>query len=159
LARDLKSEETPLNLIEVLEFRLAQERYAIESRFVQEVHSLKELTPVPCTPPFVVGIVNVRGRIVPVFELKKFLDLPERGLTDLHYILLVRGNDCEVGLLVDVIVGLRSISFDELQPTLPTLTGVRSDCLKGVTPEPVIVLDLERILSDPRIVVDEEVET
>ena len=83
-------------MLELLEFRLASERYAVESRLVQEVHPLRDLTPLPCTPPFVLGIVNVRGRILPVLDLKKFFDLPERGLTDLHRIILVRGNDLEL---------------------------------------------------------------
>ena len=119
---------------------------------------MKELTPLPCTPPFVLGIVNVRGRILPVLDLKKFFDLPEKGLTDLHRIILVRGNDLELGLLADVIVGVRSIPADSLQPSLPTLTGVRSDYLKGVTAERLVVLDLARILADPKIIVHEEVE-
>jgi purine-binding chemotaxis protein CheW len=142
----------------VLEFRLAQERYAVESRYVREVHPLKDLTPLPCTPPFVVGIVNVRGRIVPVLDLKKFLELPEKGLTDLHRIILVRGEDFEVGVLADVIVGVRSIPVHSLQPSLPTLTGVRIEYLKGVTAERLVVLDLKRVLGDPRIIVNDKVE-
>jgi purine-binding chemotaxis protein CheW len=146
------------DVIELLEFRLAQERYALESRWVREVSSFKELTPLPCCPPFVLGIVNVRGRILPVLDLKKFFDLPEKGLTDLHRIILVGGNDLELGLLADTIVGVRSIATTGLQPALPTLTGVRSDYLKGVTAERLVVLDLARILADPKIIVHEEVE-
>ena len=144
-------------MLEVLEFRLASERYAVESRLVQEVHPLRDLTPLPCTPPFVLGIVNVRGRILPVLDLKKFFDLPERGLTDLHRIILVRGNDLELGLLADVIVGVRSVEADSLQPSLPTLTGIRADFLKGVSDERLVVLDLDRILLEPKIIVHEEV--
>jgi purine-binding chemotaxis protein CheW len=144
--------------LELLEFRLAQERYALENRYVAEVCPLKELTPLPCTPPFVLGIVNVRGRILPVLDLKKFFDLPEKGLTDLHRIILVRGDDFELGLLADVIVGVRSIPADSLQSSLPTLTGIRSDYLKGVTAERLVVLDMARILADPKIIVREEVE-
>jgi purine-binding chemotaxis protein CheW len=145
--------------LELLEFRLAQECYALENRYVLEVHPLKELTPLPCTPPFVLGIVNVRGRILPVLDLKKCFDLPEKGLTDLHRIILVRGNDLELGLLADVVVGVRSIPADSLQPSLPTLTGIRADYLKGVTAERLVVLDLARILADPTLVVHEEVES
>src|SRR4029077_20843283 len=79
--------------LEVLEFRLAQESYAIETRYVREVYPLKDLTPLPCTPPFVLGIVNVRGRILPVIDLKKFFDLPERGLNGLLRIIVIEGND------------------------------------------------------------------
>src|SRR5262245_24667167 len=147
------------NRLELLEFRLATERYAIESRFVQEVHPLRHLTPLPGTPAFVPGIVNVRGQILPVYDLKKLFDLPEQGLTDLHRVLHVRGHDMELGLLADMIVSVRRIEEVRLQPSLPTLTGIRAEYLKGITNDRVVVLDLDRILSDPKIVVHEEVET
>jgi len=145
-------------MLELLEFRLASERYALETRHVRDVHPLRELTPLPCTPPFVLGIVNVRGRILPVLDLKKFFDLPERGLTDLHRIILVQGNDLEFGLLADVIVGVRSVAADSLQPSLPTLTGIRAEYLKGIGEDRLVVLDVERILADPKIIVHQEVE-
>lgn len=144
--------------LEVLEFRLAQERYAVETRYVREVYPLKDLTPLPCTPAFVLGIVNVRGCILPVLDLKKFLDLPETGLNDLHCIILVRERDLEFGLLADVVVGVRAIPVENLQPSLPTLTGIRSDFLKGVTDDCLVVLDLSRLFADPKILVHEEVE-
>jgi purine-binding chemotaxis protein CheW len=147
------------SMLDLLEFRLATERYALETRHVQEVHPLRELTPLPCTPPFVLGIVNVRGRILPVIDMKKFFDLPDRGLTDLHRIILVRGGDLEFGILADVIVGVRSLPSDSLQPSLPTLSGVRADYLKGVTEQHLVVLDLDCIISDPKIVVHDEVDS
>lgn len=158
LARPPDDAPAAATLLDVLEFRLAQERYALEIRYVREVCPLKDLTPLPCTPPFVLGIVNVRGRIVPVLDLKKLFDLPEQGLTDLHRIILVEGNDLEFGLLADATVGVRSIPADTLQPSLPTLTGIRSEYLKGVTAERLVVLDVARILADPKIMVHEEVE-
>lgn len=158
LARPLEQAPVAATLLEVLEFRLAQERYAVETRYVREVYPLKDLTPLPCTPPFVLGIVNVRGRILPVVDLKKFFDLPEQGLTDLHRIILVEGNDVELGLLADATVGVRSIPVDSLQSSLPTLTGIRSEYLKGVTAERLVVLDVARILADPKIIVHEEVD-
>jgi purine-binding chemotaxis protein CheW len=145
-------------MLEVLEFRLASERYALESRHVEDVHPLRDLTPLPCAPAFILGLVNVRGRILPVIDLKKFFALPERGLTDLHRVILVRGNDLEFGLLADVIVGMRSIAAESLQPSLPTLTGIRAEYLLGVDHERLVVLDLERMLADPQIIVHEEVD-
>jgi len=145
-------------LLEVLEFSLAQERFAVETRYLREVYPLKELTPLPGTPPFVLGIVNVRGRILPVLDIKRFFELPEQGLTDLHRIILVHGRDLELGLLADAIVGVRPVPVDSLQSSLPTLTGIRSDYLKGVTAERLVVLDVDRILADPKIIVHEEVD-
>ena len=130
----------------------------METRYVREVYPLKDLTPLPCTPPFVLGVVNVRGHILPVLDLKKFFDLPETGLTDLHCIILVRERDLEFGLLADVIVGVRSIPVESLQPSLPTLTGIRNEYLKGVTVECLVVLDLARLFADPKILVHEEIE-
>lgn len=145
--------------LELLEFRLATERYALETRHVQDVHPLRDLTPLPGTPAFVLGIVNLRGRILPVLDLKKFFELPERGLTDLHRIILVQGNDLEFGLLADVIVGVRSLAAESLQPSLPTLTGMRAEYLKGIGEDRLAVLDLERILADPKIIVHQEAES
>src|SRR5262245_16822662 len=67
--------------LEVVEFRLAQERYGIESSCIREVYPLKEITPVPCTPSFVVGIINLRGQILSVIDLKKFFKLPDQAVT------------------------------------------------------------------------------
>jgi len=159
LAQPLQSDTLAEVSLELLEFRLAQESYALETRHVREIYPLKDLTAMPCTPAFVLGMVNVRGNITPVIDIKKFFDLPDKGLTDLHRIIIVQANDIEFGLLADVIVGVRSISVDSLQPPLPTLTGIHSDYLKGVTQECIVVLDLDRILTDPRIIVHEEVIT
>jgi purine-binding chemotaxis protein CheW len=145
-------------VLELLEFGLAAEPYAIERRYVQEVHPLRDLTPLPCTPAFILGIVNVRGRIVPVLDLRKFFELPERGLTDLHRTIIVRGHDLEIGLLADVIIGINAVPAERLQVSLPTLTGIRADYLKGVADGRLVVLAVERILSDPKIIVHEEVE-
>ena len=141
--------------LELLEFRLAGERYAVETRFVAEVHPLRDLTPLPGTPDFVRGIVNLRGRILPVYDLKKFFSLPEQGLTDLHRIVVVSGGDFELGLLADVVVGVRELARDALSPPLPTLSVIAAGYLKGVSEESLVVLDLERILTDPRIVVND----
>jgi purine-binding chemotaxis protein CheW len=145
-------------LIELLEFRLAHERYAVETRHVREVHPLRSLTPLPCAPAFVRGIVNVRGRITAVLDIKRFFELPEIGLTDLHRVVLIQGHGMEIGLLADAIVGVRAIAAQDLQDQLPTLTGIRADYLKGVTAQGLVVLDVPRLLQDPRILIEEEVQ-
>lgn len=159
LARRPEVAATAGDTLELLEFRLANERYAIETRHVSEVHALRDLTPLPGTPAFVRGIVNLRGRILPVFDLKKFFDLPEQGLTDLHRIIVVHGHDLELGLLADVVVSVRLLAADALSPPLPTLSAIAAEYLKGVSEQRLVVLDLERILADPRIVVNDEVDS
>lgn len=156
LAREEKG-ETKREEIEVVEFLLAYERYAFETKCVREVVPLKELTPLPGTPPFVLGITNVRGQIISVVDIKNFFDLPGKGLTDLNKIILLHSEKMEFGVLADVIPGVRKLFVDELQPALPTLTGIRDEYLKGVTKERVVVLDAEKLLSDNKIVVNETV--
>lgn len=158
LARDDAKEKTAGESVEVVEFLLAYETYGIESCYVREICSLKELTPVPCTPPFVLGIINVRGQIVSVIDMKKFFDLPERGLTDLNKVIIVHDEKMEFGILADSILGVRKISQKEIHPPLPTLMGVGADYLTGVTKEPLMVLNMPRILSSKNIVVHEEIE-
>lgn len=144
--------------IEVVEFLLAYETYGIESSYVREVYHLKEITPLPDTPPFVLGIINVRGQIVSVIDVKKLFDLPERGLTDLNKVIIVRSKEMELGIIADSIRGVRSVLATDIQSPLPTLTGIRADYLKGVTSDRLVILDAVRILSDRRIVVLDEVE-
>ncbi|MGC3990727.1 MAG: chemotaxis protein CheW [Chthoniobacteraceae bacterium] len=71
----------------------------------------------PCVPAFIRGVVNLRGRILPVLDLKRFFDLPEKGITDLHRIIFVRGCEMEFGLLADEITGVRTIAERTLQPS------------------------------------------
>lgn len=146
-------------VIEVIEFVLAHERYAIETAYVREVYPLRNFTPLPCTPPFVLGIVNVRGQIVSVVDIKKFFDLPEKGLTDLNKVLILRSGSMEFGVLADLVHGSRVVALRELKPSLPTLTGIRGEYLRGVTADSTVILDAVKLLSDPKIVVHEQVAT
>jgi purine-binding chemotaxis protein CheW len=144
--------------IEVVEFVLAYERYAVETRYVREVYPLENLTPLPCTPAFVLGIVNVRGEILSVIDLKKFFELPDKGLTDLNKVIVLEAERMLFGILADAVLGVRRVSVTEIQPSLPTLTGVREAYLKGVTAERVVILDADKLLADERIIVLEQVD-
>jgi purine-binding chemotaxis protein CheW len=157
----LAAEPTPAEAadeyVEIVEFILAHERYAVESIHVREVYPLENLTPLPCTPGFVLGIVNVRGEILSVIDLKKFFELPEKGLTDLNKVIVLQSANMLFGILADAIVGIRRIPLTDIQPSLPTLTGVRENYLRGVTAERLVVLDADRLLTDEGIVVREQV--
>lgn len=144
-------------LIEVVEFSLATERYGIETGAVREVVPFKELTPVPCVPVFFVGLVNVRGRMIAVVDLKKFFDLPANGLHDLHQVIILHSEEMDLGILADEVVGVRSVPARQLQAALPTLSGIGQQYLRGVTGDRLVVLDAARILGDPKIIVQEEV--
>ena len=155
LAREAASADIAERM-EVVEFLLAYETYAIESRYVREVYPLENLTPLPCTPAFVLGVVNVRGEMLSVIDIKKFFDLPEKGLTDLNKLIVLDSGAMRFGILADAIVGVRHIPLAEIQPSLPTLTGIREKYLRGVTAERTIVLDAEKLIADEKIVVQEQ---
>ncbi|MBI2413780.1 MAG: purine-binding chemotaxis protein CheW [Deltaproteobacteria bacterium] len=143
--------------IEVVEFRLAAERYAFESSMVREVVPISELTPMPCTPPFVLGIINLRGQILSVIDIKKLFGLPEKGITQLNKVIVLSSDEMEFGVLADEVSGSGRVRPDALK-RLPTLTGIREEFLKGVTGEGLVVLDAGRLLADKSIVVHEAVE-
>lgn len=142
--------------LECVEFLLAHETYAVESRYVREVHPLEDLTALPCTPAFVLGIVNLRGEILSVIDIKKFFDLPEKGLTDLNKVIVLQWDNMLFGILADAILGVRRVPLSEIQPSLPTLTGIREKYLKGVTGERTVLLDAQKLLADETIIVQEQ---
>ena len=156
LAREAEGGAKAADMLEAVEFDLAGERYAFPLAQVREVSLLHDLTPVPCTPAFVLGIINLRGEIRTVIDLKKFFDLPGSGITELNKIILIQREDMQLGILADAIRGVCRIPLDDLQAGLPTLTDIRADYLRGITGDRLVVLDAARILSDKRILVDEE---
>ncbi|OIR09791.1 chemotaxis protein CheW [mine drainage metagenome] len=157
LAREVVAGETADTGIEVIEFLLAHERYAIATEYVRGVDPLESLTPLPCTPSFVLGIVNVRGEILSVIDIKKFFDLPEKGLTDLNKVIVIESADMVFGIVADAVGGVRRILRADIQSSLPTLTGIREDYLLGVTEERVVILDAAKLLNDERLIVQEQV--
>jgi purine-binding chemotaxis protein CheW len=157
LARASETAEAGGEYIEVLEFSLAQEGYAVETLHVRDVYPLEQLTPLPCTPAFVLGIVNLRGEILSVIDIKKFFDLPEKGLTNLNKVIVLESATMRFGILADAIAGTRRIPVASIQRSLPTLTGIREQYLKGVTPDRTTILDAEALLTDPTIVIQEQV--
>ncbi len=149
-----QAEET--ECLEVVTFMLAYETYGIETAWVREVYPLKDLTPLPCTPSFVAGIVNVRGQVISVIDIKKFFDLPEKGLTDLNKVIILSYGVMEFGILADAVVDVRNIPLGKIQSGLPTLTGIREEYLRGVTAERLVILDAVKLLTDGNIIVHEE---
>lgn len=144
--------------MDVVEFRLAHEKYALEVLFVTEIVPLKGLTSVPCTPAHVRGIINVRGRIFSVMDLRVFFDLPGDDNADSARVILLSSKDMELGILADSVEGFRSISLDQVQASLPTLTGIRQSYLRGVAGEDLVILDAGKLLADKSMVVNEKVE-
>ena len=156
LAREPQQKTAAEETLEVVEFVLAYETYAVESSYVREVYPMREFTPLPGTPPFVLGIVNVRGQILSVIDIKKFFDLPEKGLTDLNKVIILKRDGMEFGILADVILGVFRIPNQTIKTSLPTLTGIRADYLLGVTHDRMVILDAEKLLTDRNMLIHDE---
>ncbi|MEX6504029.1 chemotaxis protein CheW [Pseudomonas zhanjiangensis] len=145
------AQEQDEDWLEVLSFSLGGEHYAIESEHVAEVLPLAQYTPLPGTPPYVLGIVNVRGHIVSLLDLRVLFELPLSGLADKNFMAILRDAQMEFGLLVDRVQGTSRLRRTELQTELANLTGVRAAYLLGVTAEQCTVLDGARLLADPQL--------
>jgi purine-binding chemotaxis protein CheW len=143
---------------EVVEFLLASEHYAFESEYVLEVCSLKDFTPLPCVPVFVSGLINLRGQILPVLDIKVFFDLPPDTGKDSGKAIILGGEEGEFGILADAVMGCREVDLTGLQTSLPSLTGIRAEYLKGIDSDGLIVLDAAALLGDRGLVVNEEVQ-
>ena len=142
--------------IDGLGFMLADDLYLVEAVLVVEVILLRELTPLPCCPPFILGIINLRGRILSVINLKTFLNLPEKGITNLNRVIIVKHKNIEVGLLVDEVIGKIPFAMDQLLTAMPTLSSKQKEYLIGVTKNRAVVFDIKKFLSDEIIVINEE---
>jgi purine-binding chemotaxis protein CheW len=157
LAQELPAQEGRNEDIEIVEFILGCERYALESCYVTQVAEVEDITPLPCTPGFIRGIVTLRGEILPVIDLKKFFEVPEKELHGRNKVIVLQAGKMTFGILVDKVLGARSILATDIQSSLPTLMGIRKKYLKGITSERLAVLDAENLLMDESIVVDEQV--
>ncbi|MGB4782918.1 chemotaxis protein CheW [Candidatus Methylomirabilis sp.] len=158
LAKPLAEVRTPAEVLELLVFSLAGGRYGIEMSHVLEVIPLRELTPMPCTPPFVLGVVNHRGRILPVLDFRRLLDLADQGIAEGSKVIAVDTGGMSFGIYADAMSGVERIGANEMAPPPAAVAGDRHTFLLGVTGEMVAVLDLERIAFDKKIVVHEQVE-
>jgi purine-binding chemotaxis protein CheW len=153
LAEPEKEEAGKDDEIVVVEFDIAREHYAVESRYVREVIPVSDFTPIPGTPPVIMGVVAVRGRIVSLICLRQYLGLPPTGIVNSSRAVLLADDRMEFAVLADRVIGIRSLNGDSLQPSVTAVTGKGAECLLGVAPDGLIVCDGEKILADPGIVV------
>lgn len=154
LAVPLKHAGEDAQSVQAVVFTLGAERFAIESLYMTEVALSGEIVPVPCTPAFVLGMVRLRGEVVSVIDLRKFFELPEKGLSDMNRLLVLSSGEMTFGVLADTVEGVEEIRVEELKK-LPTLSGVRDEYLAGVSARGITVLDGGKLLADTSIIINE----
>lgn len=150
---DIVSEEDDLH---VVTFLLGTETYAVETKFVREVITLKDLTQIPGTPSFVMGVINFRGVIISVINLKVLFGLKEKGLTELNKVMIVKGEDMEFGIMADGITGKMQLPYNSLGKAPLTLNGPGADFVSGITQHGLILLDASRMLRSKQLIIDQK---
>ena len=147
--------ETPTDILELLVFVLGQERYGVETRHVLEVFPLQDLTPVPSTPAHVLGLVNHRGRILPVLDLRTLFGLGTNAASEKNQVVAVQTEQMIFGILVEAGLSVVRIPSVEMAPPPSSPPGESQAFIRAVTGTMVAVIDVETLARDPRIVVND----
>lgn len=140
----------------VVEFVLIPEKYCIDSCFVTEVLPVKEITFIPGTPDFVVGVMNMRGKIISVVNIRNFFNLRDKGISELNRIIVLNHNQMEFGILADLITGTREIDAARLSAPPATVIGTGAGYIKGITADGHILLDAAAIMTSKMIIVNQK---
>ncbi len=142
------------NIRQFVEFKLGEEEYGVDILQVKTIERMMDITRVPKAPQFVEGVINLRGEIVPVIDLKKRFDLPISQETDNTRIIIVNVDDITVGMIVDSANEVIQLPQDAIEPAPSIVGGIDSDFLEGVGKmdgKLLIILDLSKILKSKEI--------
>ncbi|WKZ31838.1 MAG: chemotaxis protein CheW [Thermodesulfobacteriota bacterium] len=144
--KDLDARE----VLQLVTFRLGKEEFSLDILRVQEIIRHMELTRVPKTPDFVDGVINLRGKVIPVLDLRKRFGLGSDEMTNETRIIVVEVDDKTVGLKVDAVSEVLRLPADRVEAPPEMVTGVESEYIKGVGKldgRLLILLDVEKVLS------------
>lgn len=130
-------------------FQLAGETYGVNIGSVHEIIRMQEITKVPRTPDFVEGVINLRGRIIPVIDLRKRFYLPLQEKTQSSRIIVIEMDSVTVGMIVDSVSEVIRLPLNEIEPAPPMVGGVDATYLRGVGKREkglIVLLDLNQVL-------------
>lgn len=113
------------------------------------------IIPIPCVPPFVAGVANVRGHIISVLDLAVLLGLQSSDRTTSGVLVVVQADDITVGFHVEAIGEVIELSANEMAPISPTINLSHPEYFHGIFPDGTGLLNITAILHDPRLVLDE----
>lgn len=131
-------------------FQLAGEFYGVDIHQVREIIRVPEITRVPRTPEFVEGVINLRGSVIPIIDLRKRFGFPEGGVEDDRRIVVVELEDKTLGVIVDAVSEVLRIGRDAIEPPSPYIVDLDTHYLIGIArldERLVILLDVNRVLS------------
>ena len=134
--------------IQVVAFRLGQEEYAVDILAVQEIIKITQVTRVPKAPKFVQGVINLRGNVVPLINLRSRFELDEKENSSSSRFIILNINDHRIGVTVDSVTEVARISQDNIEDSV-SLENIDKDFVKGIGKHNgrlLIMLKLEEII-------------
>lgn len=134
--------------IQLVIFKLGREEYGVSILQVQEIKRITEITRVPHTPEYIKGVINLRGSVLPVIDLKRRLNLPQQDLTENTRIIIVKVKEISVGMIVDAVSEVMTIHQQNIDSPEVVAGSVAANYLSGVgklEDRLLILLDLEEI--------------
>lgn len=147
---DQKTGQDQISKEELVSFKLGVEEFATPIRWVREIIRYLQITTVPNTPDFVEGVINLRGRVIPVIDLRKRLNLPTKKEEKQTRILNIEIDNKLVGFIVDEVTGVITIPSNIIEKTPDIIVaGVESVYITGVCKlegRLLILLDFNRVL-------------
>ena len=157
--------ETTVNEVDEMQlvvFDLADETYGVDIGSVREIIRIQEITKVPRTPDCVEGVINLRGKVIPVIDLRKRFGFQQAEVTKDTRIVVVDINGSDIGVVVDAVTEVLRLSSDSVEPPSGVITTTDSDYLLGIAKlesRLVILLDLQKALASMDLQVDHYTET
>ena len=149
------------NSINLVTFKLGNNEYAIDIMQAKEIIKMEKITLIPNAPDYVEGVINLRGNIIPIVDLKKRFNLEENDGEKNTGIIIVKIDDVDMGIIIDAISKVVSIATSNIQPPPPMLSGIGQKYIKGVAKledKLLVVLDLEKLIVGDDDDIEENIE-
>lgn len=137
-------------LLQLVTFSIGEEEFGVNILKVQEIIRTMEITKVPRAPEFVEGVINLRGKVIPIIDLRRRFGLAPKGHDKNTRIIVIEINNVIVGFVVDAVSEVLRIPASTVEPPPPVVAGVESDYISGVgqlQDRLLIMLDLDKLLS------------
>lgn len=148
----VKSDDSRGELIQLVSFNLDQEEYGVDVLKVREIIRMPIVTRVPNTPHFVEGVINLRGKVIPIISMRKKFGLMETEYDKQTRIMVMDVDGELMGFIVDSVSEVIRISGSEIQPSPAVVaSGIDQDCIAGVINQAerlLVLLDLEKMFSN-----------
>jgi purine-binding chemotaxis protein CheW len=148
--------------VKVIVFALGTEEYGVEVEKVRTIERMQPITRVPKTLPFIKGVINLRGIVVPIIDLRERFGMPQKEYSENTRIIIVAANDLEVGLIVDSANDVIDVDSDAINDPPEIVGGIRAKYLRGVArvseERLLVLLSLSHVLSKSEIIQLENME-